>query len=41
LRVFERRVLRKTVGCEEKEVIGGWRMLHNVELHNLYTAPWS
>jgi hypothetical protein len=35
LRVFENRVLRKTFGPERREVAGGWRRLHNEELHNL------
>jgi hypothetical protein len=33
LRVFESRVLRRTL------VTGGWRKLHNEELHNLYSSP--
>jgi hypothetical protein len=24
---------------EREEVVGGWRRLHNEELHNLYAAP--
>jgi hypothetical protein len=32
--VFENRVLRRTVGPKRDEVIGGWRKLHNEELHN-------
>jgi hypothetical protein len=39
LRVFENRVLRKTFGPKRDEVIGGWRKLHNEELHNLYCSP--
>jgi hypothetical protein len=41
LRVFENRVLRKIFGPkrERDEVIGGWRKLHNEELHNLYCLP--
>jgi hypothetical protein len=34
LRVFENRVLRRIFG-----VTGGWRKLHNEELHNLYSSP--
>jgi hypothetical protein len=30
--VFEKRVLRKTVGPKKEEVAGGWRTLHNKEL---------
>jgi hypothetical protein len=33
LRVFENRVLRRD------EVTGGWRKLHNEELHGLYSSP--
>jgi hypothetical protein len=39
LRVFENRVLRKIFGPKRDEVIGGWRKLHNEELHNLYVLP--
>jgi hypothetical protein len=35
-RVFEKRVLRRIFGPKRDEVIGGWRKLHNEELHNLY-----
>jgi hypothetical protein len=38
LRVFENRVLRK-FGPKTDEVTGGWRELHNEELHNLYPSP--
>jgi hypothetical protein len=37
--VFENRVLRRIFGPKRDEVIGGWRKLHNVELHNLYGSP--
>jgi hypothetical protein len=37
LRVFESRVLRQIFGPKRDEVIGGWRKLHNEELHNLYS----
>jgi hypothetical protein len=37
LRVIENRVLRKIFGLKKDEVIGGWRKLHNEELHNLYS----
>jgi hypothetical protein len=33
-RVFENRVLRGIFGPKRDEVIGGWRKLHNEELHN-------
>jgi hypothetical protein len=38
LRVFENRVLRRIVGPKRDEVTGGWRKLHNEELHNLYSS---
>jgi hypothetical protein len=37
--MLENRWLRKTSGPERDEVIGGWRRLHNEELHNLYCSP--
>jgi hypothetical protein len=39
LRVFENRVLRRIFGSKRDEVTGGWRKLHNEELHNLYSSP--
>jgi hypothetical protein len=39
LRVFENRVLRRIIGPKMDGVTGGWRKLHNEELHNLYTSP--
>jgi hypothetical protein len=35
LRVFENRVLRRIFGPKRDGVTGGWRKLHNEELHNL------
>jgi hypothetical protein len=32
-------VLRKIIGPKKEEVAGGWRRLHNEELHNLYSSP--
>jgi hypothetical protein len=32
-------VLRKIYGPKRDEVTGGWRKLHNEELHNLYPSP--
>jgi hypothetical protein len=32
-------VLRRIFGPKRDEVIGGWRKLHNEELHNLYCSP--
>jgi hypothetical protein len=37
--VFENRVLRRTFGPNRDEVTGGWRKLHNEELHKLYCSP--
>jgi hypothetical protein len=37
--VFENRVLWKIFGPKRGEVKGGWRKLHNGELHNLYLSP--
>jgi hypothetical protein len=37
--VFENRVLRRIFGSRRDEVKGGWRKLHNEELHNLYSSP--
>jgi hypothetical protein len=39
LRVFENRVLRRIFGPKWDGVTGGWRKLHNEELHNLYSSP--
>jgi hypothetical protein len=39
LRVFENRVLRRIFGPRRDEVTGECRMLHNEELHNLYSSP--
>jgi hypothetical protein len=38
LRVFEKRAL-KIFECKREEVAGGWRRLHNEDLHNLYASP--
>jgi hypothetical protein len=37
--VFENRVSRRIFGAKRDEVTGGWRKLHNEELHNLYSSP--
>jgi hypothetical protein len=37
--VFENRVLRRIFGSKRDDVTGGWRKLHNEELHNLYSSP--
>jgi hypothetical protein len=39
LRVFANRVLRRIFGPKTDEMVGGWRKLHNEELHNLYSSP--
>jgi hypothetical protein len=39
LRVFENRVLRRIFGLQRDEVMGDWRKLHNVALHNLSSLP--
>jgi hypothetical protein len=39
LRVLEFRVLRKIRVPRRDEIIGGWRKLHNTELHNVNTSP--
>jgi hypothetical protein len=39
LRVFENRVLRRIFGPKRDRVMGGWRKLHNEELHDLYCSP--
>jgi hypothetical protein len=37
--VSENRLLRRIFGRKRKEVSGGWRRLHNEELHNLDASP--
>jgi hypothetical protein len=39
LRVFENRALSRIFGPKRDEVTGGWRKLHNEEVHNLYSSP--
>jgi hypothetical protein len=39
LRIFKKRVLRRIFGPKRDKVAGGWRKLHNEELHNLYALP--
>jgi hypothetical protein len=39
LMVFENRVFRRIFGPRRDEVTGGWRKLHNEELHGLYPSP--
>jgi hypothetical protein len=39
LRVCENKVLRRIFRPKRNEVTGGWRKLHNEELHDLYSLP--
>jgi hypothetical protein len=39
LRVFKNRVLMGMFEPKREEVMGGWRRLHDEELHNLYASP--
>jgi hypothetical protein len=39
LGVFKNRVLRRIFGQKKDKVTGGYRKLHNEELHNLYSSP--
>jgi hypothetical protein len=39
LRLYENRVLRRIFGPKRGEGTGGWRKLHNEELHKLYSSP--
>jgi hypothetical protein len=40
MRMSENRALRRVSGPKREEEAGGWRRLHNKELHNLYTLPY-
>jgi hypothetical protein len=33
------RVLRRIFGPKRNKMVGGWRKLHNEELHNLHYSP--
>jgi hypothetical protein len=37
--VFENKVLRRIFGLKRDEVAGGWRKLHNEDLHDMYSSP--
>jgi hypothetical protein len=37
--LFENRALRRIFGRKRDEETGGWRKVHNEELHNLYSSP--
>jgi hypothetical protein len=38
LKVFENGLLRGIFGSKWDEMIGGWKKLHNEELHKLYSS---
>jgi hypothetical protein len=37
--VFENRMLGRIFGPKRGGMTGGWKNLHNEELHNLYSSP--
>jgi hypothetical protein len=37
--MFANRVLRRIAGLKRGGEMGGWRTLHNEELHDLYSSP--
>jgi hypothetical protein len=38
---FEDRIIRRRIcGPKREEVAGGWRRLHNEQLHNLYASSY-
>jgi hypothetical protein len=39
VKVYENRFVRRIFGPKREEVVGGWRRLHNEEIHNLYALP--
>jgi hypothetical protein len=39
--VFEISVLRRIFGPKRDEVTGGWRKVHNEELHNVLVAKYN
>jgi hypothetical protein len=39
LKVFENRILKRIFGPKSYRKIGGWRKLHNKELHNMCSTP--
>jgi hypothetical protein len=39
LEVQENRVLKTIFGQKRNGLTGGWRKLHNEELHNFYSLP--
>jgi hypothetical protein len=39
LRVFESSLSKSVFGAKREKITGGWRRLHNEDLHNFNTAP--
>jgi hypothetical protein len=39
MKVSKHRVMRRICRPKRDEIIGGWRKLHNEELHYLYSSP--
>jgi hypothetical protein len=37
--VFEKEVLKRIFGLKRDDVTGGWRKLHNEDMHELYSSP--
>jgi hypothetical protein len=37
--MFENKVLKRIFGPKGGEVMGGWRKVHDEELHDLYSSP--
>jgi hypothetical protein len=37
--LFENRALRRIFGSEREVAAGGWKRLHNEELHNWSSSP--
>jgi hypothetical protein len=40
LQIFENRVLEIMFGPKRDVVLGGWRTLHNEEIHGLNSSPY-
>jgi hypothetical protein len=37
--VLENRMLKRIFGSKRNEIIGGWRNVHNEDLHNMHASP--